>query len=104
MISEPGGGGGEGGGGGGGGGGGSKYPSKQEALSGIYGICIIPHPLGLMCCLPLIRCTVHRPCCMICNRGSKEKVLQEPCLFQFQGLLCFKGTIGLTVVRLHLHL
>ena len=33
-----------------------------------------PHPLVPMCCLPLMRCTVHRPCCMICNRGSKEKL------------------------------
>ena len=61
-----------------------------------------PHPLGPMCCLPLIRCTVHRPCCMICNRGPKEKGMGAPPgampiltikSSQFQGLLCFKGTI-----------
>ena len=36
------------------------------------------HSLGPMCCLPLIKCTVHRPCCMICNRGPKEKAMGAP--------------------------
>ena len=57
-----------------------------------------------MCCLPLIRCTVHRPCCMICSRGPKEKGMGAPpgampiLTIKSSGLL--KGTIGLKVVVL----
>ena len=61
-------------------------------MSLLYGICIIPTPL-VRCA---VWCTVHRPCCMICNRGPKEKGMGAlpgamPILniesFQFQGLL-----------------
>ena len=42
----------------------------------LWNMYILPTPqLGPMCCLPLIRCTVHRPCCMI---GSKEKGISAP--------------------------
>ena len=55
-------------------------------MSLLYGICIVP--------TPLVRCavcfTVHRPCCMVCNR---EKGMGAPPgamtikSSQFQGLL-----------------